>query len=214
MDDVHLSNHTLDGFPNDAHPVLFEIGTEYNCGPIVSTALQSTFTEFKFEIPFLSSPKSKYAPLNYKQRLYESTELNSISSRLMYGLQASMAKMDMTDSTYEITFKNENFKANFSVGETNWIKGKDFSLLRPYKDIMNLWWFGRREKNVCALHKYDFDSSLLRPSAAHVKFDKSIINSLFPGNEYNVDMLSVGCPFGAVQVKINFTMTFPVKCFE
>lgn len=210
--DVTLTNHTLVGFPENAHPVLFEIGKEYNCGPIVSSALRSDFLEFKFEIPFVTSSKSK-EPLNYKQRLYESTELNSISSKLMYGLNASKAKMNMTDTTYGVLFDNNKFIANFSSDNNpGWINAKDFALIKPYRDIMNLWWFGRQDKNICAQHKYDFDSALIRPSVANLRFDKSLINAFFPGDKYHVNPLSADDLYGAVQININFTMTFPEKC--
>ncbi|VDI11401.1 Hypothetical predicted protein, partial [Mytilus galloprovincialis] len=215
MADVKLMNKTLIGFPPNQHPVLFEIGKEFNCGPSVSSALRSDFLEFKFEIPFVSSFKSKTSVLNYKQRLFESSSLNSISSNIMYGLDASKANMNMSDSSYEIKLNQDTFKANFSTTDNQpWIRVRDFSFFKPYETIMNMAWFGRRKYGVCAEHNYDFDTALVKPSRAHLMFNKSMINPYFPHENYDVDQLSSNNLFGAVQIKINFTMTLPETCFE
>ncbi|CAC5404319.1 unnamed protein product [Mytilus coruscus] len=215
MADVKVMNKTLAGFPPSQHPVLFEIGTEYNCGPSVSSALRSDFLEFKFEIPFVTSFKSKTSVLNYKQRLFESSSLNSISSNIMYGLDASRANMNMSDSSYEIKLNQATFKSNFSSTDNQtWISVRDYSFLKPYETIMNMTWFGRRKFGVCAQHYYDFDTALVKPSRALLMFNKSMINPYFPHGNYYVDQLSNNNLFGAVQIKINFTMTLPEACFE
>ncbi|XP_063420880.1 uncharacterized protein LOC134706102 [Mytilus trossulus] len=210
MSDVKLMNKTFIGFPPNQHPVLFEIGKEYNCGPSVSSALRSDFLEFKFEIPFVTSLKSKKSVLNYKQKLFESSSLNSISSNIMYGLDASKANMNMSDSSYEIKLNQDTFIANFSTTDDQpWIRVREFSFFKPYETIMNLTWFGRRKYGVCAEHNYDFGTALVKPSRAHLMFNKSMINPYFPHENYDVDQLSSNNLFGAVQIKINFTMTLP-----
>lgn len=215
MEDVRVLNKSLEGFPPNQHPVLFEIGKEVDCGPSMSSALRSDFLEFKFEIPFVTSPKSKFNVLNYKQRLFESSFLNSVSSKIMYGLDASRAKMQMTNTSYHIDFDGLIFKANFSEADDPlWINARDFPLFKPYEVIMNLTWFGRRSFGVCAQHYYDFDTALVRPSNSFIAFNKSMINPYFPLEKYSVSMLSAGNMFGAIQIKVNFTMTLPEICFE
>jgi hypothetical protein len=64
---------------------------------------------------------------------------------MMYGLDASRAKMQMTNTSYHIDFDGLIFKANFSEADDPlWINARDFPLFKPYEVIMNLTWFAKR----------------------------------------------------------------------
>ena len=48
-----LQKPNLEGLKNGMHPVVLELGTEIRTGPVFPAFLQATFTEFKFEIPWV-----------------------------------------------------------------------------------------------------------------------------------------------------------------
>lgn len=200
-----------EAWPGDKHPVLMEIGRELDCGPTHPSWLRSNFLEYKFDIPFVRR-EGGGAPLNYKVVLYEDSEVNSVSSKLVYKLNATKATMRMTDTTYTISKNNARFSAAFSSNIT-WFSASAMPEFQVYKDIARLEWFGGRGPVTCAEHHYDFESAKIRPAAVlSMTLTPDLLNKFFPEYKFRTNPLSGIEFFGSIEVMTNFTMSLPHAC--
>lgn len=211
MHDLDLVKPPWRAWADDKHPVLMEIGRELDCGPIFTSWLRSNFLEYKFDIPFVQREAGGEA-LNYKVVLYEDSEINSVSSDLVYKLNATKATMAMTNASYTITKNTARFSASFSSNIT-WFSASAMPEFQVYEDIAKLKWFGGKGPETCAEHHYNFSTAEIRPAAVlSMSFTPDLLNSLFPEFRLQTNPLSGIDLFGSVEVMTDFTMSLPRPC--
>ncbi|XP_038046759.1 uncharacterized protein LOC119720966 [Patiria miniata] len=211
-----LADVSLPGLGADQHPVVLEIGTEHNAGPIgIPTWLLPTFPEFKLDIPYLiaSAPSSDSATtnLNYKSIIYTDSSILNAASRLQYNLNASKADMKQTDNSYTVNFDGHTFTANFESSGSYQSPDK-FPNFSTYNHIMSQTWFGsyQRDRKTCADHHYQFDTIQVRPASMTVQAAKGVLDVHFPEGQIKTPDLTKA--LGTVEVLAHFTITQPYDC--
>ncbi|XP_071788883.1 uncharacterized protein [Asterias amurensis] len=201
-----LEEISLPGLLADHHPVVLEIGTEHDVGPVgFPKWILMKFPEFKLDIPFVSTAPSSggdtHTSLNYKSIVYTDSKFLSFSSRFQYNLNAKKAAIKMTDTTYDLTFEGKKFTASFDPsGE--FTSPENFSNFSVYQNIMSQTWFGsyNSNKKTCANHYYQFDSIQVRPASMTMQAQTGVLDVNFPDIQINTP--SVTEALGTVEVRL------------
>lgn len=195
------------------HPLIYELGHEFDCGPVIPSWLRSNFHEFKFEIPFVVPVDGGSKPLNFKYILYEDSTVESVSSRLFYGLDASKANFSTNNETYDIHYSGKTFHATV-IGSPagTWRDAVSYPYFKPYQQAMELPWFGIKGTTSCARHNYDFSNAVIRPVMGSIQVDRAMLGPVYSTPFMPFFGLKKDVPWGAVEIHINFTMSLPHDC--
>merc|ERR1711865_13040 len=99
--------------PAGTHPMYLELNRQGDCTEHAIPVKAPDMLEFKVQLPFVHHP-TLGGPLMYKPQIYESSEVNVLGSRLVYGLPADKAVMSANETSYEVQYNGGTIVGNFS----------------------------------------------------------------------------------------------------
>ncbi|EDV27748.1 hypothetical protein TrispH2_006237 [Trichoplax sp. H2] len=209
-----LQKPKLKGLKDAMHPVVFELGTEIHTGPIFPGFLQKTFTEFKFEIPWVNQA-GKSTPTVYKYVIYTNSSFESFSTREFYNLNSAAIRMNMSANSYFMQYKDTSSKlrAEFQNQTAKFSPASSYKYFSVYQQVMSQEWFGDADPKTytCANHHYDFSTTKVRPAKMQLMVSNGLLPPKFPTNKL-IATPGLNQPLGTAEVFTTFKLTLPHSC--
>lgn len=196
----------MHGITAGKHPVVIEMGKERKCGPMF---FPQNFMEFKFEIPYVRAVDSS-DDVVYKQKIVVDNYLNVIFTGILYKINTSFAKIEMTENSYSFSMKGGAFDA--AVTDTGeWGGFEDNPELELYETIANMPWSGDNNVKICAQHNYRFPDIQSRPVAMDIALNWNVVHSGM-GFDGSFSTPPITNSLSAIEVIVDTTISSPQPC--
>jgi hypothetical protein len=204
-------NHPLQKYmEKNEYPVLLEFGEQNEC-VFISSFTKHSFTEFKFEIPFVEHINGYKAV--YKSQIYASSYLDTIGSLFMYGLPTSKAEMEMTDGAY--TFSSNKGKVTVKVTHTDerWGTLKEYPNFQYFIDIgsSQFYCYTPWRTILCASVDYQKENLKIRPVKLVIKIEGNILGTKLADQSFSTNDIKE-FELGSAEMIIPIDISFPYSC--
>ncbi|KAJ3377842.1 hypothetical protein HDU84_008142 [Entophlyctis sp. JEL0112] len=154
-------NYALLNATAATQPVVIELGREIKTGV---PGISFTFQEAKLEVPNVRRVDKSSTPFMYKKSIWVDSELQAVSSLLVYGLNSSTQTFIPSDSSATAGF-DYSIKGVLEARLTALPAAQQAaaaSSMPAYENYASMPWFGP-DSVLCSQHVYNFTSFVQNP---------------------------------------------------
>ena len=195
------------------YPVFFELGKQIDCIAIKFLPfIKTSFLEFKVEIPYVIRNNS-IGPYVFKPTIFSSSELDTYSSRIVYGLPTHNAKMEMGKDYYYVQTKTGELNVSVNIVNETFDGIYHYKNFTSFTSMVNTPWFCQNflGENRCASNTYNWNQAKIRPIKLAGKITGNLLGEMFNNFSFSTNGTDSNI-FGSAEMIVPLDIDLPFKC--